>query len=133
MPVFNDIMDASEDARVLASYENSYYKGEAALIEHSVGGGRVLHLGSAFSRKNVTQLLKYTEVIEPFAAWIEAPNTVEVVMRKKDGKTFLFVLNFQSFAVSVTLKQEMKLLYTGESVMGDVILPAYGTAVYEVI
>lgn len=133
MPVFNDIMDASEDARVLASYENSYYKGEAALIQHSVGGGRVLHLGSAFSRKNVTQLLKYTEVIEPFAAWIEAPNTVEVVMRKKDGKTFLFVLNFQSFAVSVTLKQEMKLLYTGESVMGDVILPAYGTAVYEVI
>lgn len=55
--VFNDILTPLPGAKVLASYGNSYYAGEAALTEHAVGDGRVLHLGSAFHRDTAAGLL----------------------------------------------------------------------------
>ena len=54
-------------------------------------------------------------------------------MRRKDDKRYLFVLNFQPKEESFILKQEAKLLYTGERVQGVQSLPAYGTAVYELL
>lgn len=133
MPVFNDILTPLGDTRVLASYENSYYKGEAALTERKLGKGRVLHFGAAFSRENVKQLFDYTGILHPFKDIIEAPETAEVVLRRKAGKQYLFVLNFQSEDVSYTLKQKAILMYTGEAAEGKVTLPPYGTAVYEIL
>ena len=56
-----------------------------------------------------------------------------MVLREKDGKQYLFVLNFQAEEVSFVLKKEMRLLYTGETLQGEQALPAYGTAVYEAL
>ncbi|MBS7316602.1 MAG: beta-galactosidase [Clostridiaceae bacterium] len=128
--VFNDILTPLEGTRVLATYGSSYYAGAAALTEHAYGKGRVLHLGSTFSRANAKQLLAYLGILEPFAAQITAPEGVEIVLREKDGKQFLFVLNFQPEAQTVTLHQEMTQLYDGTTAAGDVTLPPFGTAVY---
>lgn len=133
MPLFNDIMETVGEASVLAAYADSYYAGKAALIEHRAGKGKVLHLGSAFSRENVKQLLEYTGIMEPFKPWINAPDTVELIQREKDGRRFLFVLNYQPKETAVELKQKMRLLYSGEEQEGRCMLPPYGTAVYEVI
>ena len=118
---------------MLAVYGSSYYQGEAAVTERQIGKGRVIHFGSVFSRSNVRTLLEYTGVAEPFRKYIEAPETVEVVMREKADKQFLFVLNFQPEQVSCAIKKPMKMLYTGEMVSGICSLPAYGTAVYEIV
>lgn len=83
MPLFNDIMDIAENAeevKVLATYNNSYYKGKIAIAE----------------------------------------------------KKYLFVLNFQSSEQKLKLKKEMKRLFGGIAAMGDVILAAYETEVFEV-
>lgn len=130
-PVFNDILTPLEDTRVLARYGNSYYAGEAALTEHPCGKGRVLHLGSTFTRETVRRLLDYAGVLEPFRRWIQAPEGVEVVLRQKGGRRSLFVLNFQPTPQRIALMQEATLLYTGQEVQGEVVLPPYGTAVYE--
>ena len=53
-------------------------------------------------------------------------------MREKAGRRFVFVLNFQQYEQKITLKKASTLLYTGERAEGDVILPPFGTAVYEV-
>ena len=53
-------------------------------------------------------------------------------MRRKDGHTFIFVLNFQRTEQKITLHTPMALLYSGETAVGEIILPPYGTAVYEV-
>ena len=94
-PVFNDVLTPLEGTDVLARYGSSYYAGQPALTQHSLGKGRVLHLGSAFSQETVRRLLAYTGILEPFQAVLDAPEGVEVVLREKDSRQFLFVLNFQ--------------------------------------
>lgn len=146
MPVFNDIMELAGDqakqpgspcvsgeARVLATYVNSYYAGKAALIEKQTGEGRTLHLGSAFSRENVRLLLEYTGVLAPFAAVIEAPEGVELVQRKKGGRTWMFALNFQAEPQTLELKKRMKRMFAeGETILpGKFELPPYGVEVFE--
>ncbi len=131
-PVFNDILAPLDGAEVLAFYCGSYYAGKPAMVEKKRGCGKTIHLGSAFSRDNVKQLLAYTGILEPFAAYIDAPEELELVMRRKGEKKYLFVLNFQYEPVSYILKHPAKLLYTEEEEEGRRTLPAFGTAVYEI-
>lgn len=130
MPLFNEILTPLEGAEVLARYAGSYYAGEAALMEHKLGGGRVLHLGSAFSRKNVKQILQYTGALEPFAQWIEAPETIEITLRIKEGRRYFFVLNFQPQPVYFRLNKPMRALFTDTEVQGVQMLDKFETAVY---
>lgn len=132
-PVFNDILSPLPGTRTLARYQNSYFAGEAALTEHLFGKGRVLHLGSTFTRKNVRQLLEYTGILEPFREMIKAPDDLELVVREKDGKQYLFLLNYQPHPVAFTLKTEMRELYNGEKMAaGEHILSAFGTCCMEI-
>ncbi|MBR7015103.1 MAG: beta-galactosidase [Lachnospiraceae bacterium] len=131
-PVFNDVLTALPGTEVLAAYGNGYYKGEAALTRHAYGKGQVLHLGSTFTREGVARILDYAGVLEPFRGIVTAPEDVEVVLREKDGQRFLFVLNFMAEERTITLHKPGTLLYTGETVQGEVTLPAFGTAVYQV-
>ena len=127
----SDIMSVSEreQTKVLAVYQGGYYKGKAALIEKRLGKGRTLHLGSAFCRENVRMLLDYTGVLEPFAETVEAPEGVEVVMRRKEGQEFLFLLNFQNREERVLVKKEGRCLESGEKVQGEIRLKAFETRI----
>lgn len=131
-PIFNDILDAVDGGTILATYANSYYAGKGALVEKQAGRGRTLHFGSCFTRKNVRQLFQYVGILEPFSEYIKAPKELEVVLRQKNGRKFLFVLNFMEREVKYELKQEMKLLYDNSKVNGECSLPEFGTAVYEI-
>ena len=131
-PVFNDVLTPLPGTEVLAAYGNGYYKGEAALTRHAYGKGQVLHLGSTFTREGFKELLAYAGALEPFREIVTAPEDVEVVLREKDGQRFLFVLNFMAEERTITLHKPGTLLYTGGTVQGEVTLPAFGTAVYQV-
>ena len=131
-PVFNDVLTPLPGTEVLAAYGNGYYRGEAALTRHAYGKGQVLHLGSTFTREGFKELLAYAGALEPFREIVTAPEDVEVVLREKDGQRFLFVLNFMAEERTITLLRSGTLLYTGETVQGEVTLPAFGTAVYQV-
>lgn len=131
-PVFNDVLTALPGTEVLAAYGNGYYKGEAALTRHAYGKGQVLHLGSTFTREGFARILDYAGALEPFREIVTAPEDVEVVLREKDGQRFLFVLNFMAEERTITLHKPGTLLYNGETVQGEVTLPAFGTAVYRV-
>ena len=79
------------------------------------------------------QLLAFVGVLEPFRKWIDAPEGVEVVMRERDGRRFLFVLNFQKEPQQITLHSDSVLLYTGETRRGTIVMSPFETAVYELI
>ena len=130
-PIWNDILTPLANTKVLDTYHTGYYAGEACLTEHNLEKGRVIHLGSAFSRNRVKRLFDYCGILEPFSEYLSAPAGVELVMRRKDGRTFIFVLNFQRSEQEITLHTPMTLLYSGETSEGEIILPPYGTAVYE--
>lgn len=127
-PVFNDVLTPLDGTRVLARYRSSYYAGEAALTEHPLGKGRVLHFGSTFTRETVKKLLQYASVLEPLRTLVEAPEEVELVLRRKEGREYLFLLNYQPQPVPFTLKRAGFSLFTGETVpAGERTLPPYGT------
>ena len=144
--IFNDILeDVGPDAVVLARYYNGnrcsddeavsdgavpYYAGEAAVIETKVGEGTILHFGGTFIRNNVEIFLKYAGVLQPFADIISAPEECEIAIRRKEGKDYLFVLNFDKASKEIVLYKNMTDLDTGEIVSGSVSLPPYGTKVY---
>ena len=132
VPTFNDILTPLEGTEVLARYDGCYYKGEAAVTSHSYGKGCVIHVGSTFSQELLTELLKRTGVLNPYAGLIDAPEEAQLVLRRKDGRSFLFVLNFASEEITVTLKQPMRDMYTDTPVSGEQKLPVFGTAVFEV-
>ena len=131
-PIFNDVLTPLEGTAVLARYQTSYYAGEASLTEKQTGKGRTLHLGSAFSRETVKKLLEYTGICEPFRQIAEAPEDVQLVMRRKDGTSYLFALNYMPEERTVTLKQPATALYTGEECSGRIVLPPFGTAVWQI-
>lgn len=133
MPLFNDVLEPGEGTRVLAAYANGYFQGEAALTEHRVGAGRVLHLGSTFCRENTAWLLCCLHLEEPLQDMVLAPDEVELALQEKEGKKYLFVLNYGREKTTITLIHPAVLLYTGRTVQGDRILPPFGTAVYRLL
>ena len=60
----------------------------------------------------------------------EAPEEVELVMREKDNKKYLFALNYCGREQSIILKTPVTLAETGAFAAGQQMLPPYGTAVY---
>ena len=129
-PVFNDILTPLEGTEVLARYRASYYAGEACLAEKKLGKGKTIHLGSAFSRETVKKLFKRTGILEPFRDVIEAPESVELIMREKDGKRYLFALNYLANTQTLKLKRSVYSAFDEKQLSGEVTLPPYGTAVY---
>lgn len=134
MPLFHDIMEpADPDAKVLARYTGSYYAGKAAAVEKKTGKGRTIHLGGVFTQENLKLLLKYAGVLSPFDSLIQAPDGVDLVQRKKDGKTWLFALNFKSSSQKIVLGQKMRRVFAGNDVKGEIELAPYETEVFELL
>lgn len=129
-PIFQDILTPMEETTVLASYQGSYFKGEAALTERRLGQGKVLHFGSTFSKENTAALLRCVGVVSPFTDYVQASEEVELVMRCKDDNVYIFVLNYNAFDVEFELKKQMLSMFDSKSVIGKIALPSYGTAVY---
>ncbi len=129
MPVFNDVLEA-EGGRELAAFSGSYYGGKPALLEHILGRGKVLYLGGVFTRQLTEAVLRYAGVVSPYSSLVQAPEDCELALRRKNGKTWLFVLNYMSGSRTVTLKRPMADADSGQTVSGEVVLEAYGTRVY---
>ena len=129
--VFNDILEtAGPDAKVLADYSGSYYKGRPALIETKIGVGRILHFGGTFTRDNVKDFLDYTGILEPLAEMIHVPEECEIALRRKGSIEYLFVLNFSKESQKIKLHREMTDMDVSETVQGEVTLAPYETKVY---
>ncbi len=133
MPVYNDIITPLEGTKVLARFDSSYYAGQAALTEHAYGKGRVLHLGGTFTVDNTRRILAHLGLLEPMQPLVEAPENIELMMRKKDGKRWLFALNYNSFPVSIQLRKPLVSLMTAQKSCGELTLPAYGVEVWQVL
>ena len=129
-PLFNEILQAEEGAEAAAAYKDSYYAGETALIKKNVGAGTVYYFGAAFNESTVRAFLKKTGVEGTYADVIEGPECVEIAVREKEDRKYLFVLNFASEEVTVTLKTPVYEMLTEMTESGAITLPKYGVKVY---
>ncbi len=128
-PVFNDILTPIEGGKALAAYGTCYYQGEAALVENKLGKGRVLHWGSVFTKDNTPALLRCAGVKPLFDGIVEAPDSVELIMRTKGSDRYLFLLNYLRTPATITFQKPVRSLYTGDTLEGSHSLPPFGTLV----
>lgn len=132
--LFSDILECEDfsEQKVLAAYNGDYYKGRPALVETTVGKGRILHFGGTFTRENVKKFMDYTGVLTPWSDIIELPEDCELVVKEKAGNTYLFVLNFAWESKKIVVKKPMVDLDNLNEVCGEIELKAFETKVYKI-
>lgn len=130
--IFNDILEPiGSNVKVLAKYAGNYYKGRPALIENRYGNGKVIHFGGTFTQENVKAILEYVDVLKPYCDILELPKDCEITVKKKEGKTYIFVLNYVEKPQEIFIKKAVKDMDTKEQVQGKICLGSYETKVYE--
>ena len=130
--LFNDILTpVSKDCKVLASYQQNYYQGSPALTVNPYGKGHAYYFGAAFSIEAAKRFLKELGVAEPFAELVELPECCEVALREKDGKKYLFILNFSGDKVNIICKKPLQNLLNGQTLSGTAELSGFDVVVLE--
>ena len=64
------------------------------------------------------------------AGLLELPRETELAIREKDGRQYIFVLNYRHEPVQICLKQPMRDMYAGAETEGTIELKAYETKVF---
>ena len=129
--IFHDLLEpAGEETEVLARYVSSYYTGAPALIRHRYGKGETYYFGGAFAEDTVRVFLEKLEVGTPYGGKLALPECCELAVREKDGRKYLFVLNYAPQSVPIDVKEEMWELFAAETVRGEVEVDAYEVKIF---
>lgn len=133
-PVFNDFLKATgKNAKEVGFYDNSYYKGVAAVVENQYGKGKVYYFGGCFNKDTAEAFLKNTGVISPYSGIIDLEENCEIAVRSSgNGKKYMFVLNYSKEEAYINLKKTVKDIFTKEELSGKIAIAPYGTVIYEI-
>ncbi len=107
-----------------------YYAGTPALIRNQYGKGEAYYFGGAFALDTAKVFLEKLEVAGPYSGKLSLPGCCELAVRKKEGKKYLFVLNYASEAVKINVKEEMREFFADQKVSGEVELGAYEVKIF---
>jgi beta-galactosidase len=125
-----DLVDL-EGAESLGSYAEKFYAGTPAVTRHAFGEGAAYYLGTRPEERYTRLLLGHICRETGVSAPLEAPSGVEVVRRKTEKASFLFVLNHNAESAEVRLDGPVLDLLTGEEHDGALALDPLGVAVLE--
>jgi beta-galactosidase len=128
-PIFNDILEAKEGTKVLATFKGNYYDGEPALVLNTIGEGSAYYYGAGFSAKTAEIFLQKLEFAAPYKNIIELPKEAELAIRRKNNQDYIFVLNYMSYDIEINIKEPMVNLLSGNEVIGKTVLDKYGVMV----
>lgn len=132
-PVFNEVLEAIDGARVLAAFKGDYYDGQPALIANDIGKGTTYYFGAGFSAKTAQTFLRKVGLGSPYENQIKIPEEVELAIRSKHNTDYMFLLNYKPYAVKVEIKKPMMDLITGKNVSGIIELEKYGVMVLKAL
>lgn len=128
--VFADLLEPlSENAKVEASYVSDYYAGSGALVSNSYGKGKAYYYGSAFGEESAGIFLRKLGVARPYGETVTLPETCEIAVREKEGRKYMFILNYGKDAVTIDLHKEVTDLESGKRILGKKELEGYGVMV----
>ncbi len=128
-PVFNEVLvPVREEVEVLATYEEDYYAGGAAVTAHALGKGRVVSCGSFFTPRNVRALLDALEIKDPLKEWAKIPASVQATVRDGAAGRHCFLLNFTGQPQPIKLRGPARELITEQDLSGRVKMPPYGVS-----
>lgn len=122
-----------EGAEALAVYGSDFYAGRPALTENSFGKGKAYYIATAPEQAFLDDFLGYLcDNISILRGPVGGPEGVEVTVRTKKDKKYVFVLNHNDFSVNIDLKGKEYLdLISLEKKSGETIIEAKGVFILE--
>lgn len=132
--LFNDQLRPLHGARVLATYDEGYYKGAGALIHNTYGRGETYYWGSVFTAEAALIFLEKLGLSEPYRDIIKAPASIEIAIRtktvNKEKEDYLLVLNYSDKPQEFTLQATLQNVCTKREETGIQRIEAFETRVY---
>ena len=133
--VFNDLLSpVGENAKVLAVYDSSYYKGTPALICNSYGKGEAYYFGGAFALDTAKVFIEKLGLAEPYEDTVSLQEGCELAARVKEGRKYFFLLNYLKEEAEIVVKKEAWDLLEGHREEKDsrLTLAGYGVKILRV-
>lgn len=130
-PVYNEILEPT-DGETVGQFQQNYYDGEPAIVRKETGAGAAYYVGSAFGEDTAGLLADLTGIETPLglARVMELPETVELAVREKEERSYIFLLNYKAEAAVFTLHQPLRELLSGQTLSGNCQIDGYGCMVF---
>jgi len=113
-----------EGAKVIARYNSAWHAFYAAATVNTFGKGKAYYIGSGFPQSFYNKLME--EILKDLSLKdIKVPDEVEITTREKDGKRFIFIMNFSDRASRVSLDTEYTELIKQKELQGEVNLDPF--------
>ncbi len=104
-----------DSAEILARFGQEYFAGQAAFTENRFVGGKAFYLATRPDKDGLEWVMHQLCRKAAVDAVLKAPHGVEVVLRQKGEKEFLFVLNHTDETISIDLED-----YTGQDLLSGI-------------
>jgi len=119
-----------EGAEVIAWYNSGWYTPYSAVTVNSYGKGMAYYIGCGISQEFYDSLIN--NLLSGYALKeILFPEEVEVNIREKDDRRFIFVNNFSDKMTQIEIKREMFDLIAEKSVQGKITMDPFGIMILE--
>jgi beta-galactosidase len=119
-------------AQALATFDQDYYAGCAAVTQHTFGQGNAFYVGTVLDKDGMDWLADHvtkTSKLENVLA--NVPAGVEVLQRSNGSSSWLFLLNHSDQKVKMPLHSPGVDLLTGKSAHGSVDIAPCGVAIIQ--
>lgn len=113
-----------EEAKPIARYNSSWYTGHAAATVNTFEKGRAYYVGCGLPQSFYDRFIE--KVLQGLALEsIEVPDEVEITTREKEGKRFIFVMNFSDKPSKIFLGEEYTELIKGKRLKEEINLDPF--------
>jgi len=102
------------DCQILATFASEYYAGRPAITRHRYGQGQAVYVGTIGSDDLLSQLLTWAIEQVNIQPLMTLPSDVELAVREKDGRQFLFITNYGQDSQTVEPPYPCHDLLTGQ-------------------
>ena len=120
-----------EGAQVIAAYQDDYFAGTPALTVNHFGKGKAYYIAARTQGEFLSTL--YRKLVDNLgiekAINADLPAGVTAQVRTDGQQRFIFLMNFNRDAVTVTLNESYDDALDGDSVSGKVTLEKYGVRI----
>lgn len=127
-----DILEL-KGAKALGEYTSDFFSGKPALTCNEYGKGKAYYIASRneheFNKDFFNNLI--TELNIDKNLDVELPHGVTVTMRENEDNKYLFIQNYSDDEKIITLDKTYRSLLTGEEILGELKLKAYGIEIVE--
>lgn len=100
----------SEGAEVLAEYGSDFYADTPVITCNSYGNGKAYYVGTSPDTSFLTDFVKTVCDEKDIKPLLNVPKGVEVTERRKDGNSYLFVMNHNASTVEIEIREGTDLL-----------------------